>query len=189
MPDLDGGRRLSIRLSNHNYSGNAAYLITLCTHKRAYLFGRVVDSSVELSRIGQLVQDLWLRTPMVRPGVSLDAFVVMPDHMHATVLIPEFGQRLRRTFPRPPRSLGSLIAGFKPPAHHRCEPSLGPRIFGFGSGTTMNDGSVMPPPLDRIRRYISANPARWVHSAASDNAAKPTSLAEGRTLCAPTGRG
>jgi hypothetical protein len=53
---------------------------------------------------------------------------------------------LRRTFPRPPRSLGSLIAGFKPPAHHRCEPSLGPRIFGFGSGTTMNDGSVMPPP-------------------------------------------
>jgi putative transposase len=162
MPGIRGGRRLSIRLPDHIYSGNAAYLITLCTHKRAHLFGRVVENKVELSPIGQLVQDLWVTTPLVRPGVSLDAFVVMPDHMHAIVLIPEFAQRSRQTFTRLPRSLGSLVAGFKSACTSQANALLGTRGFKIWQRNyyerVIRDGRS----LHQMRRYIAANPARWV---------------------------
>jgi REP element-mobilizing transposase RayT len=184
MPDLHGGRRLSIRLPNHDYSGNAAYLITLCTHRRAHLFGTVVDNTVELSPIGQLVQDLWVRTPVVRPGVSLDAFVVMPDHMHATVLIPEFGQRLRQTFPRPPRSLGSLIAGFKSVCTSQVRALTGTTELRVWQRNYHERWIRDATALDRIRRYIAANPARWVHTSASKNTVTDIAELKG-ARCAP----
>ncbi|MFL5403143.1 MAG: transposase, partial [Gemmatimonadales bacterium] len=79
MPtEVTGGRRRSIRLPQHDYAAEAGYMVTLCTHKRAHLFGEIRHASIRLSPVGQLVQDLWLDTARVRPGVTLDAFVVMP---------------------------------------------------------------------------------------------------------------
>ena len=34
---------------------------------------------------GRIVREEWERTGEVRPGVVLDAFVVMPDHVHAVI--------------------------------------------------------------------------------------------------------
>jgi REP element-mobilizing transposase RayT len=77
---LPGGRRRSIRLSTHDCAANATYFLTLCTHRRAALFGSIVNGVVRLSTVGTIVRDLWIRTAEMRPGVVLDAFVIMPNH-------------------------------------------------------------------------------------------------------------
>jgi putative transposase len=48
-----------------------------------------VKDKTELSEIGMIVKDEWLRSPELRPcmNLSLDAFVVMPDHFHAILII------------------------------------------------------------------------------------------------------
>lgn len=85
---LPGGRRRSIRLRTYNYSANSTYFLTLCTYRRAPIFGHIVDSGVTLSPAGRIVRDRWIRTSEMRPGVILDAFVIMPDHMHAIIALP-----------------------------------------------------------------------------------------------------
>jgi len=72
---LPGGRRLSIRLSTHDYSANSTYFLTLCTYRRALVFGDILDGVVTLSPAGRIVRDLWVKTSEMRPRVILDAFM------------------------------------------------------------------------------------------------------------------
>ena len=83
-------RRRSIRLRDYDYSQPGAYFITVCTYDRDCLFGEVVDGVMELTPYGRMVADEWHRTEMVRPNVVLDAFVVMPNHVHGIIGIVEY---------------------------------------------------------------------------------------------------
>ena len=74
-------RRRSVRLRFHDYRGGL-YFITICTRNRRRLFGDVVDGEMALSVLGRIAHDECLRTGRVRLDVVLDAFVVMPDHVH-----------------------------------------------------------------------------------------------------------
>ncbi|MCH8961165.1 MAG: hypothetical protein IH820_07505 [Bacteroidetes bacterium] len=82
-------RRRSIRLRDYDYRQPGAYFITICTYDRDCLFGQVVDGVMELTPSGRIVADEWHRTEMVRPNVVLDAFVVMPNHVHGIIGIVE----------------------------------------------------------------------------------------------------
>jgi putative transposase len=160
---LPGGRRLSIRLPTHNYSGSAAYLVTLCTYDQAHLFGKVIEGIVQLSPIGRIVYDCWLSTPVVRPGVALDSFVVMPNHMHAIIWMPRSGRpRSPCVLTRPPRSLGSLVAGYKAACTSRVRALIGSREIKVWQRNYHERVIRDPRALYRIRLYISANPLRWV---------------------------
>ena len=79
--------RRSIRLPDFDYAANAAYFVTMVTHGRRCLFGRIADGRADLSRIGEIVRDEWRRTASVRPGVVLDEFVVMPNHVHGIMIL------------------------------------------------------------------------------------------------------
>lgn len=52
---------------------------TVCTRQRQPLLGAVVSGAVDFSPIGAIVAEEWQRTPIVRPNVANDAWVVMPD--------------------------------------------------------------------------------------------------------------
>lgn len=160
---LPGGRRLSIRLSTHDYSGNSAYFLTLCTYRRALLFGNILDGVVTLSPAGRTVRDLWVRTSEMRPGVLLDAFVIMPNHVHAIIAMPGAAGRKSDSvfFQRAPGSLGALVAGFKASCTSEVKRLLGtPRLRLWQRNyyeRVIRDARA----LGQLRRYIAANPARW----------------------------
>ena len=88
MPyDPNRHHRRSIRLKGYDYSQAGAYFITLCTQDRACLFGKVVNGEMRLNDAGRMVLAEWNRLPERFPHLVLDAFVVMPNHVHGIVVI------------------------------------------------------------------------------------------------------
>ena len=151
--------RRSIRLRGYDYAQDGAYFVTLCTQGRACLFGRVSDRAVELTNIGRIVAEEWERTPVLRPNIELDEFIVMPDHIHGIIVImdrddsappPETANTLRS----PARTLGAILRGFKGSVVRRVGRPIWQR--NYYEHIIRSEAA-----LDRIRRYIADNPARW----------------------------
>jgi len=78
--------RVSMRLPYWHYGRNAAYFVTICTKNRLHFFGEITDYQVIHSAIGQLAHDFWLSIPEHFPFIRLDAFVIMPNHVHGILV-------------------------------------------------------------------------------------------------------
>ncbi len=79
MPFYQGKERQSLRLSGHDYGASGAYYVTFCTYRRQPLLVQ--------PQLRTIVENEWLALPQRFPAVSLDTFVIMPDHMHCLVWI------------------------------------------------------------------------------------------------------
>jgi len=55
--------RRSIRLRGHDYTRAGAYFVTICTHNREWVFGDVVDGTMQLNDAGRIVYDTWNDLP------------------------------------------------------------------------------------------------------------------------------
>ncbi|MBX0327369.1 hypothetical protein K2Z83_06725 [Oscillochloris sp. ZM17-4] len=77
--------RRSIRLRGYDYGRAGIYFVTICTYQRQHLFNNL--------QLRQIAEEQW--AALARAGsrgacggrVALDAFVVMPDHMHGIIII------------------------------------------------------------------------------------------------------
>jgi REP element-mobilizing transposase RayT len=84
-PDIH--HRRSVRLKGFDYSKAGAYFVTICTRDRACSLGQVENGVVRLSEAGFIVEEIWSSLPSRFRDVLVDAFVVMPNHVHGIVLI------------------------------------------------------------------------------------------------------
>ncbi len=166
--------RRSIRLPGYDYTQPGAYFVTICTHRRAHLFGRVVDGEMVLNEYGEIVREEWFRTTQMRPYVELfeDEFVVMPNHVHGIIWIvePNVGAQRRCAPPKPggvtpnnvaSGSLGAIIRSFKSAVTRRINVlrgTSGARVWqrNYWEHIIRNERA-----LNAIRRYILYNPDRW----------------------------
>lgn len=181
-------RNESARKPSWYYTQPGAYFITICTHDRAPWFGFVQSGIMCVSDIGSIVHQCWANIPHHFPHVSLDAFIVMPDHMHGIIIIdkrprvivgtydsyvptPAGGKNdHRRTKPvtesipfipqRPPSgSVGTIIGQFKSVCTKRMWETGHPD---FAWQTRFHDRIIRnDAALERIRRYIIDNPTNW----------------------------
>ena len=104
----------SKRLKGYDYSLPGKYFITICTGNRKKYFG----DGEKLSCLGQIVRQEWLKTPDIRKdmNITLDEFVIMPDHFHAIIIIGGDGRiTMHRdsTFAPQSKNLASIVRGFK----------------------------------------------------------------------------
>jgi len=79
--------RRSIRWHGYDYGRVGAYFVTICTRHRAPVLGDIVDDKVRLSGAGEVVRELWGALPSRFQSVELDAFVVMPNHIHGIIVL------------------------------------------------------------------------------------------------------
>ena len=77
--------RRSLRLRTYDYAQAGAYFVTICTEGRVNRFGHIRDGTMLLNPLGQLVADTWAGLDE-RFGVGIDAFVVMPNHLHGVLV-------------------------------------------------------------------------------------------------------
>lgn len=80
-------RTESFRAKWWDYTRNAAYFVTICTLNRHHYFGKVSNGKMILSGAGVLADVFWHEIKNHHKYVELDAFVVMPNHIHGILII------------------------------------------------------------------------------------------------------
>ena len=90
---MDLPKRKQNRLAEYDYSTPNAYFITICTKNRKNLFwmdvGTIIDrpNNVPLTNLGLIVQQSIEDIPKYYSAVSVDHFVIMPNHIHLLLQI------------------------------------------------------------------------------------------------------
>ncbi|MHC1782394.1 MAG: transposase [Anaerolineaceae bacterium] len=82
---LNQQNRQSIRIPEYDYSQPGAYFVTLVTRERECLFGEIINGRMVLSPLGRIAEEQWLRLPVRFPNWAIDAFQIMPNHMHGVL--------------------------------------------------------------------------------------------------------
>ena len=86
-------KRKQNRLTEYDYSQPNAYFITICTKNKEKLFWEDVGASIArpnnvlLSHYGKIVEESILKIPNIYPMISVDNYVVMPNHIHLLLQI------------------------------------------------------------------------------------------------------
>ncbi len=189
--DPDHHHRRSIRMSGYDYAQAGAYFVTICAHERQCVLGTVADGAVQLSPFGSIVERSWRALARDFPNVELDAFVVMPNHIHGIVLITQrrgeaFAENAsplpqrQRPNGTPPPATGRDISPLPQRYNGTVAGSLGATVQNFKSVSSRRINALRGTPgtpvwqrnyyehvirteddLNRIRQYIDANPGGW----------------------------
>ncbi len=194
MGDAGIHRRKPTRLRGYDYSHPGAYFVTVCTASRAFPFGNVIDGKMQLNNAGRVVLSAWTELPAHYAGLELDAFVVMPNHIHGIIVLhtaADKGAMVGAGSPRPLSvaestvdepgvvtaplrvSFGRVVAYFKYESTKRINAlhgTPGKRLWqrNYHEHVIRRGDS-----LDRIRRYIAGNPARWSFDRENPHAVHP----------------
>ena len=84
--------RKIIRLRNFDYSKPGYYFVTICTKDMVDYFGRVNQGKMTLNKFGKIAKDNWTDISNHFPNVSIDEFIVMPDHVHGIIITQPVGE-------------------------------------------------------------------------------------------------
>ena len=143
----DAGRfhkRKSPRLQNYDYAQPNYYFITICTNGKQCLFG-TLD---QLSKSGQIADAAFAEIPKHFQNVTIDKYVVMPNHVHAIVAVHGEGTHI------------SLVIGhyksYVSRQIHLAEPNKKIWQDSFHDHVIRNQADY-----SRIWAYIDTNPAKW----------------------------
>jgi hypothetical protein len=149
-------------MRSFDYASGGTFFITICTYQKRCIFGDVADGAMQLSDIGRIADAQWRITAAIRTGVVLDEFGVMPNHVHAVVFVPPSPKHDGGAAPRrAPRSLASLVGGYKSAVTSAVRRMLGDPAFEVWQPRFYEHGIRTQPGLERARRYVRENPARW----------------------------
>jgi hypothetical protein len=143
--------RRSIQLKGYDYSQPGAYFVTLVTRQRDCLFGEIVHGMMQLNPIGKIIQSEWQRLPRHFHNIKLDAFMVMPNHLHGAIVIDPVGATRQPKYgipdnnhPLPDRIINSLDGS---PLQILCQKWT---IRRYGNGIITNISSAMTLNINKL---------------------------------------
>ncbi len=143
--------RKSTRLKGYDYSNPNYYYITICTHNKQHIFGEA-DC---LNDYGKIAQDCLFDISTHYKNVGVDKFVVMPNHIHAIIVINDSLTERSRPFP----TLSSIVGLYKSGVTKRIR-EMDPKITvwqkSFYDNIIRNEKSY-----EEIWYYIDLNPVNW----------------------------
>jgi len=121
-----------------------SYFVTICSYNREFLFGGIVNREMKLNEYGKIVLECWQTIPALFLHTSLDAFIIMPNHLHG-ILVLSRDDRVRHAspLPEPPKglrtnSISSIIGSFKSAATRKVTRYVWHLAFPSGSAITTN---------------------------------------------------
>jgi len=152
-----------------------AYFVTICTSDRSHVFGEIHNEEIQLSEIGTTAQACWHEIPKHFPSIELGAFIVMPNHVHGSIILFDDSRRgvqlnapfkinapTKNHFSRisPKRnSLGLIVRTYKAAVTTRC---LKQGYHDFRWQRSFFDHVIRNHAAhERISNYILTNPPRW----------------------------
>jgi putative transposase len=157
--------RQPLRLPAYDYSQAGAYFVTTCAHGRRPLFGRVSDGVMTCNEFGRLAAGSWADLPSHCRGVQLDAFIVMPNHVHGIIWLGEAPRAGLE--PAPTESdddsvaLSEVIRGFKTFSGRRINALRGVCGQPVWQRNYYERVIRKETELRAVREYILNNPGNW----------------------------
>ena len=148
--------RRSIRLKGYDYSQSGAYFLTICTHNREPVFGKIANAKMELNIYGRIVSARWHNLPRYHVYIELDAFVVMPNHVHGIVVIRSDSTELAKR-----RPISEIVSGFKTFSSRRINEVRGTSGIPVWQRNYWEHVIRDEDSFSRIHDYILTNPLRW----------------------------
>ena len=148
-------KRKKNRLESYDYAASGMYFITICTENRKCLLSRITVGATigrppktALTSIGQCVEETLLSIPAHYPSVSVDRYVIMPNHVHLLLRMENGGR------PMVAPTVSNIVNQFK----GRTTKQIGTTIWqkGFYDHIIRDERDYL------IRaKYIDDNPAKW----------------------------
>jgi len=166
----------SSRLQNWDYSSPGIYFITICTLNKNNFFGKIINSKMELSKMGIITKQCLIDIPKHFKNVLLDEYVVMPNHVHilinlskpslnsvethhdASLSIKYNNYYYHQIAIRSSQTIPLVVKQFKSAVTHQINPKT---IF-FAWQSRYHDIIVKnDQEFIKIKNYIINNPTNW----------------------------
>ena len=164
---MDLPQRKPTRLPGYDYSSEHYYFVTVCTHNRRPLFvhpagNGLTRSEMILTEYGKITEYELLNIPHHFDGVRIDQYVIMPDHIHAIIIIGCDGQTERAIPPersRPFPTLSAVVGLYKAGVTrriHEIEPAIKVWQKSFYDRIIRDEAGYR-----EVWQYIDENPKDW----------------------------
>ena len=162
---MEQQKRKPNRLSEYDYSESGYYFVTICAANKQKIFGTIVGANcvrpnagtapvgancvcpqIKLSNIGLIVQSNIEVLDNTYPSVSVDRYVIMPNHLHLIIKIsgrPQVAPTVSRAIKQ---FKGSVTKQVGIPIWQRS----------FYDHIIRDERDYL-----RIAEYMENNPARW----------------------------
>ena len=162
-------KRKDLRLKQYDYSSEGAYFVTICIKDRMRLLSEIIkpvgvgahdDPQIRLTKIGKIIEKYLLSSENI-PGVKIDRYVIMPDHIHVIIFLhPDKYAKRKDGSSRAPTPTNEMLPHVVSTFKRLCNKYLGNNIFQRGYAEHI----IRDLEDYRIRsKYIHENPARWYY--------------------------
>ncbi len=157
--------RRSIRLRRYDYDNYGAYFVTICTKHQQCIFSEIKQGNIRFYNLGAIAYNSWLKIPEHFPYITLDVFVVMPNHIHGILWInhQQKSSNSKRQFGNiVPGSLSSIIRSYKAAVTKEINLMCGQQGTSLVWQRNYYEHIIKDEKaLQNIRKYIQDNPLNW----------------------------
>ena len=176
---MQNHHRKSIRIKEYDYTQPGMYFVTIVTHQRDPLFGKIENELMILNAFGTIAAECWRAIPGHFPNIELGAYIIMPNYVHGIIVIRDDESAFDAvdvqhvgatqcvaptpTITRPkgpkPNSLGAIIGSYKSAVSYRINKEHNATNIwqrNYYEHIIRNDKD-----LQSITDYINANALRW----------------------------
>lgn len=159
----------SSKLPEYDYSLLHWYYVTINTKNHVCCFGEVINGNMILNEFGEIAENCWKEIPAHFLRVTLDYFVIMPNHLHGIIAINEQSERNTEhenvetghapSLQSKRNSLSDIVGSFKSSVsrqiHKKCNSDFHWQER-FYDRIIRNENELF-----QIRKYIELNPFKW----------------------------
>ena len=154
-------RRKHPRLDGYDYSLPGAYFVTVNVAGERCLLSEIrvgrglAPAEVRLSGLGRIVEEELLALPRRYPGVAVERYVIMPNHIHLILLVDDTAAGGTSKAPSP---TNAVTPHFVSTLKRFCHRDAGKEIFqrSYHDHVIRDEEDYL-----KIWKYIDNNPARW----------------------------
>ncbi len=164
------------RIANYDYSQNGAYFITICTQDRKKILSTIVGTplpgcpqerspnsdrvpATQLLWHGQVADKYIRQLDAFYDNISVDKYIIMPDHIHLLVVIHHPHGHPGRGVPTKQNIRTSVIARFVGTFKRFCNKEYGTNIW---QARYYDHVIRCQQDYDEVWQYIENNPKKWI---------------------------
>lgn len=155
--DMEQNIRKHPRLKEYDYGQNGVYFVTICVRNREPLLSTVsvgrdahIPPSLTLLRHGVITDKYIRRINAVYPTVSVDNYVIMPNHVHLLIRICDQSGGMRASRP----TLHTVVRSLKTMVTKESGQAIWQDSYYDHVVRSERD-------YQEIWRYIDENPVKW----------------------------